>query len=74
MVNEMELLVLNLFTEKLQIINGLSLQYTTQYSFGKKHIYLPIECIHDIVINEVIFGVSFSEIFHLYSCNFSLSK
>lgn len=46
--------------EKLCTINGLSLQYTTQYFFGTKHIYLPIECIHDIVINEVIFGVSVS--------------
>lgn len=46
-------------TEKLCTVNGLSLQYTTKYFFGTKHIYLPIECIHNIVINEVIFGVSF---------------
>ncbi|XP_031616750.1 uncharacterized protein LOC116336771 [Contarinia nasturtii] len=42
--------------EKLHVIDGLSLQYTTKYCFGKRHTYIPIECIHDIIINEVIFG------------------
>lgn len=46
------------FSEKLHVIDGLSLQYSTKYFFGRKHIYLPIDCIHDIIINEVIFGVS----------------
>lgn len=63
--------------EKLQAINGLSLEYTTQYCFGRKHIYLPIECVHDIVINEVIFGVSlslFDQNFNFISKNFFLFK
>lgn len=59
------------FAEKLCTINGLSLQYTTQYFFGTKHIYLPIECIHNIVINEVIFGVSF--IWFQFYCTLSIS-
>lgn len=46
------------FAEKLHVIDGLSVQYSTQYCFGKRHTYLPIDCIHDLIINEVIFGVS----------------
>lgn len=60
-------------TEKLYIIDALNLQYTTKYFFGKRHIHLPIDCIHDVIINEVIFGVSLKLIIYIFIClNFSI--
>lgn len=44
--------------EKVDSLDSVCVQYTTKYWLGRKHIYIPIRHIHDVVINEIIYGVS----------------
>lgn len=46
--------ILSLFSENLVIINGLGVQLTTTYLLGTKAIFIPIEKVQKIFINEVL--------------------
>lgn len=46
------------FLDKLEFIEDSCLQIRTEYFlWRKKHLYLPIDNIYDVLINEVIYGV-----------------
>lgn len=52
-------LILIFHSEKVEFIEDGCLQNTIEYFLHRrKHLYLAIENIHDVLINEVIYGVN----------------
>lgn len=52
------LFIFSIFIETLSVIDNLCLQYSVKFYLTKNHVYIPLEHIADLVINEVVFGVS----------------
>lgn len=50
------------------VIDDVCIQYSTKFFSTKTHIYLPLVSVQDLVINEVIFGVS-SHWIHSFICS-----
>lgn len=56
-----------LYIETIMVIDDVCIQYSTKFFLTKTHIYLPLVNVQDLVINEVIFGVS-SHWIHSFIC------
>lgn len=60
-------------SEVVRVLQSFGLQYTINYSFQrKKSIFVPSSNIHKIIINEVIYFVSYLNQ-RLYSCVYLIS-
>lgn len=58
------------------VIDDICIQYSTKFFLTKTHIYLPLASVQDLIINEVIFGVShigFTCLFNFFHFSFKLS-